>query len=265
MADASPNQPSGSQKWMLTASKAKKQLLEKAQASQPQRIADGVWLIRGGFPSKTMNVYLIEDEGEVTIFDAGIHAMAPAIAEAGARMGGIRRVVLGHSHADHRGSAPALGAPIYCHPAERADAEGDGGDHYFDIAKLPPHARFLIPHLLQMWDGGPVDIAGTVTEGDEIAGFRVVEIPGHAPGMIALWRESDRMALTSDCFYTLNPTTGLKGHPRLPHAAFNLDTEAARASISKIAALEPASVWPGHADPLTSDVRRQLEKAAATT
>ncbi len=33
---------------------------------EPERVADGVWLIRGGFPSKTMNIYLIEDEGGVT-------------------------------------------------------------------------------------------------------------------------------------------------------------------------------------------------------
>ena len=32
------------------------------------------------------------------------------------------------------------------------------------------------------WDGGPVQISGTVSEGDEIAGFRVIHLPGHAPG-----------------------------------------------------------------------------------
>ncbi len=47
-------------------------------------------------------------------------------------------------------------------------------------------------------------IAGTVSEGDEVAGFKVIELPGHAPGLIALWRESDRLALVSDCFYTID-------------------------------------------------------------
>ncbi len=36
------------------------------------QIAEGVWLVQGGFPQKVMNVYLIEDEGQVTVFDAGI-------------------------------------------------------------------------------------------------------------------------------------------------------------------------------------------------
>ncbi len=35
------------------------------------------------------------------------------------RLGGIKRVVLGHADPDHRGAAPALGAPVYCHEAER--------------------------------------------------------------------------------------------------------------------------------------------------
>ena len=51
----------------------------------------------------------------------------------------------------------------------------------------------------------------------------------------------------------------------MPHAAFNEDTEQARASILKLAALEPAAAWPGHANPLTGDVRSQPETAAATT
>jgi hypothetical protein len=49
----------------------------------------------------------------------------------------------------------------------------------------------------------------------------------------------------------------------VPHAAFNQDTERARASIRKLADLEPSAVWAGHADPVTGDVRGQLERAAA--
>ena len=80
--------------------------------------------------------------------------------------------------------------------------------------------------------------------------------------MIGLWRESDRLALVSDTIYTLDPQTGLKGAPRVPHRAFNYDTDQAIASIRKLAEMEPATVWPGHADPVTGDVREQLERAA---
>jgi len=234
----------------------------------PEQIAEGVWIVRGGFPMRTMNVYLVRDGDGVLVFDGGIKAMTKAVASAGARLGGITRLVLGHEHADHRGIAPALGVPVYCHPDGKADAEGDGGEHYFDFSKLKPLTRVVMPRMLKLWDGGPVPIAGTVSEGDDVAGFRVVHLPGHAPGLIGLWRESDRLALVTDCFYTLDPETGRKGHPRVPHRAFNQDTEQAKASIRKLAALEPAAAWPGHADPIKgppAHVRSQLEHAADTT
>jgi glyoxylase-like metal-dependent hydrolase (beta-lactamase superfamily II) len=173
--------------------------------------------------------------------------------------------VLGHAHGDHRGAAPSLQVPTLCHPAERIDAEGDGGAHYFDWSGVAVPARWTLPRLLPVWDGGPVAIAGTVEEGDEVSGFRVVHIPGHAPGQIALFRATDRVALTTDCFYTLDIGTGRHGEPRVPLAGTNLDTEQARASIRKVAALEPSVAWPGHADPVTGDVRAQLERAASET
>src|SRR6202000_947968 len=54
--------------------------------------------------------------------------------------------------------------------------------------------RWIYPMLLRRWHGGAVKVAGTVAEGDEVAGFRVLHFPGHAPGLIGLWRESDRLA-----------------------------------------------------------------------
>jgi len=54
-------------------------------------VAEGVWLLRGGFPAKTMNVYLIEDEGGVTVFDAGIRDMVVPVRAAAARLApGVR-------------------------------------------------------------------------------------------------------------------------------------------------------------------------------
>ena len=107
-----------------------------------------------------------------------------------------------------------------------------------------------------------MEIAGTVEEGEDVSGFRVVHIPGHAPGQIALFRERDGVALTSDGFYTLDVETSLKGAPRLPHAAFTPDPELARASLRKLAELDPRVAAPGHGDPLREDVRAQLRQAA---
>jgi glyoxylase-like metal-dependent hydrolase (beta-lactamase superfamily II)/ketosteroid isomerase-like protein len=254
--------PAGSRgdQGMLKAFNARTRAARRFAGTPAEPVADGVWRVRGGVP-RAMNVYLIEDDGGgVTVFDTGVKSMASAITSAASGLGGINRVVLSHAHIDHRGSAGALGAPVLCHPADRADAEGDAGRRYAHLDRLAPHARLVYPTLLRMWDGGPVTIDGTVDEGDDVSGFRVVHVPGHAPGQIALFRERDGVALSSDAFYTLNIETGLHGAPRLPHEAFNEDTEQARASVGKLAALGPSAAWPGHAEPITGDVAAQLAR-----
>jgi hydroxyacylglutathione hydrolase len=226
-----------------------------------ERVADGVWLVRGGVPRRTMNAYLIEHGGRVTVFDSGIRGMGSGIASRARVLGGVERVVLGHAHPDHRGGAPGIGAPVYCHADERADVEGDGGLRYFDYSKLDTRpARVQMRLLMRLADSGAVAVAGTLGEGDDVAGFRVIHLPGHAPGQIGLWRERDRLALTSDCFYTLH--SDVPGEPELPRAAYTLDSQQARDSLRKLAALEPAAAWPGHAEPVTGDVRAKLERAA---
>jgi hydroxyacylglutathione hydrolase len=230
--------------------------------SEPEMIAEGVWVVQGQ-PGRC-NVYLIEDEGGLTMFDAGARTMVRSLALAGAKLGGIKRIVLGHGHTDHRGSAPALGVPVLCHPDEVQDAEGSGGFRYWPVglAGLPTPQRQIHRAMHRFaWDGGPVKIAGTVKEGEEVAGFKVIDLPGHAPGQIGLWREADRLALVSDTFYTLD-MWGRDCPPKVPESTYNYDTSQARASIRKLAALEPAAAWVGHAKPVTGDVRSQLESAA---
>jgi hydroxyacylglutathione hydrolase len=227
-------------------------------------VAAGVWLLRGGVP-RTMNAFLIEDDGSgVTVFDTGARSMSSALARAAGRLGGINRVVLSHAHVDHRGGAPGLGMPVWIHAADRADAEGDGGRHYMHLERFPPLVRIAYPWLQRMWDGGPVRVAGTIAEGEDVSGFRVVHLPGHAPGQVGLFRERDGVALTGDCFLCLNVTTGLKSGPVLPHDAFNHDSDEARASVRKLAELAPSAAWPGHGDALRGDVRRALERLAAS-
>jgi glyoxylase-like metal-dependent hydrolase (beta-lactamase superfamily II)/predicted ester cyclase len=257
-----PPQDSGAEKRMMQAFNAKTRLSARLGAGEAELVAEGVWVLQGQ-PGRC-NVYLIEDDGGVTLFDAGARTMTRAVASAGAKLGGIRRVILGHGHTDHRGVAPALGVPVLCHADEVQDAEGSGGFRYWPqgLAGLPTPLRQA--HRLMhryAWDGGPVEIAGTVAEGEELAGFTVVHLPGHAPGMIGLWRESDRLALSSDCFYTID-MWGRDSEPRVPERIYNFDTDQARESIRKLAALEPAAAWAGHAKPVTGDVRSKLERAA---
>lgn len=232
-----------------------------------EKVADGVWLLRGD-ARKAMNVYFLEDEGGVVQFDAGTKAMVKQARAAATELGGLKRIVLGHAHADHRGTAPSLDAPVHCHPDEVPHAEAEGALwSYLDLSQLPAPARWIYPLLLRRWDGGAVKIDATVSEGDDVAGFRVIHFPGHAPGQIGLWRERDRLAIVSDVVYLIDSTRlGKplpKGEASVPHPAWGWDHAKAKESVGKLAALEPRVVCTGHDEPLRGEnLRETLERAA---
>jgi glyoxylase-like metal-dependent hydrolase (beta-lactamase superfamily II) len=100
-----------------------------------------------------------------------------------------------------------------------------------------------------------------------VAGFRVLHFPGHAPGLIGLWRESDRVALVSDVVYLIDSTRmGQRlpaGEASVPHPAWSWDHAKAKESVRRLAALEPSVVCAGHAGPLRGEnLRPVLERAA---
>ncbi|HEY1538683.1 MAG TPA: MBL fold metallo-hydrolase [Solirubrobacteraceae bacterium] len=227
-------------------------------STTPTPVADGIWRVTLGRPLK-INVFLIREGDGVAVFDSASRQLGPAIREAAEALGGATRVIVGNAHPDHRGGAPAIGAPVHCHADERADVEGDGGAHYFDYEKLPFYARPLTRRIMRSWDGGPLHVAQTLAEGDRVGeDFEVVHLPGHGPGCIGLWRASDRLALSNDCFALFDPAFPRPGRPRIPHPTFNWSTERVPASIEKLAALGPRTCWPGHFGPLTGDVAAQL-------
>lgn len=232
-----------------------------------EAVADGVWLLRGDFRS-AMNIYFIEDGDGVVQFDAATKGMTGKAKAAAEQLGGLKRVVLGHSHADHRGTAPYMGVPVFCHPDEVRYAESEAPiPDYQDLSLLPvAPVRWIYPTLLRRWDGGAVKIAGTVSEGDRVAGFEVLHFPGHAPGLIGLWRESDRVALVSDVVYLVDSARFKalpEGEASVPHPAWALDHAQSKQSVRRLAALDPKVVGTGHDRPLRGEsLRGTLERAA---
>ncbi len=103
-------------------------------------------------------------------------------------------------------------------------------------------------------------------QGDVPAGFEVVHFPGHAPGLIGLWRDSDGVAIVSDTIYVVD-SARLKelpeGEASVPHPAFAWDHQMAKESVRKLAALKPKVVMSGHGEPLRGeDLGPALEAAA---
>lgn len=255
---------SSAQRRLATLANLRTRLHGAVYGNRPEAIAAGVWVLRGGLP-RVFNAYLIEHEGGVTVFDPGVREMRAALASAAIARGGLKRVLLGNADADHRGGAAGLGASVYCHELEQGAAESpEPYRDYWQLERLPGYARSLLQRRLRRWDGGSLAVAGTLAEGDEVAGFTVIELPGHAPGQIGLFREEDGLALVSDTLLAVSPQTGLSQAPAPPPPAFNQDTEQARASIRKLAELSPQAVWIGHGRAIVGDdVEHRLRQAAA--
>jgi len=197
-----------------------------------QQLADDVWHLHG-MPANGVNVYVIGD----VLIDAGMRLDKGRILK---QIEGrtIRAHALTHAHPDHYGSSHAicdrLDIPLWC---GAADAEA------VEQGKLVWKRGRMIP--------GPAahPVARRLNEGDEVAGFTVLETPGHSPGHVSYWRESDRTLLCGDVMWGWHPFL-LRGPIRPPVDLFTPNPALNRESARRIAALEPALVCFGHGPPL---------------
>ena len=211
-----------------------------------KQLAEGVYLLRG-LPPNAVNVYLVDD----VIVDAGTRFSTRRIL-AQVRGRAVRAHALTHAHPDHQGSSHALcdtlGIPLWCGEDDVPAMEAPRG-----IRAAPPSSA-LPAALERVWAGPPHPVARALREGDEVAGFSVIETPGHSVGHIALWRESDRVLLLGDVLTNMNPLTAVPGLHE-PPAALTSDPARNRESARRVAALEPALACFGHGPPLRDPTR----------
>ena len=197
-----------------------------------QQLAPDVWQL-SGFPRDGVNVYVLGD----VLIDAGMALDRRRILKQVAD----RRIAahaLTHAHPDHYGASRAvcdeLGLPLWC-GADDAEA--------VEAGKLVGPGGRTIP--------GPrkVPVARALREGDEVAGFTVLDTPGHSPGHVSYWRESDRTLVCGDVMWGWHPFLR-RGPIREPIKLFSPDPARNRESARRIAALAPALTCFGHGPPL---------------
>jgi glyoxylase-like metal-dependent hydrolase (beta-lactamase superfamily II) len=202
-------------------------------------IARDVYLLRGK-PDYLINAYLIGD----VLLDAGTRIATSGILRQlkGHR---ISAHALTHVHADHQGASKAVcetfGVPLWC-PQNEIEAMETG-----DLGRqIPPNAITRIQRAVWAGPGHPVNKG--LREGDVVAGFTILDTPGHSPGHLAYWREVDRLLILGDVarnvdFFTLRESLGE------PPAIFTPDIPQNRLSMQKLAALKPRLVCFGHGKP----------------
>jgi glyoxylase-like metal-dependent hydrolase (beta-lactamase superfamily II) len=101
----------------------------------------------------------------------------------------------------------------------------------------------------RFWVGPAHPVARALTEGDVVAGFTVLEVPGHSRGHVAYWRESDRVLILGDVLNNVNVKTGVPGLNE-PPTIFTIDPARNRASARRLAELRPRLTCFGHGAPL---------------
>ncbi len=217
-----------------------------------KQLAEGVYQLDGR-PRNAINVYLVDD----VLIDSGTRQAEGRVLR---QLQGktVTTHALTHAHPDHQGSSHAVcerfGIPLWCGEADVPAVETPGA---ITNPKAPgwlnwAYARFLT--------GPPHPVARALHEGDEVAGFTVLETPGHSVGHISLWRESDRVLIAGDVLGNMHFITGVPGL-HTPPAFFTPNPARNRESARRLAALEPALACFGHGAPLR-DPRKLSEFVA---
>lgn len=206
-----------------------------------RRLAEDVYQLEG-WPRNAINVYVVGD----VLIDAGTRqAQRRIMRQIAGRT--IAAHAVTHAHPDHQGSSHAicerLGIPLWCGQNDIPAMETAG-------AIVNPKAPAWLNRLQErLWLGPPHPVARALREGDEVAGFTVLDTPGHSVGHVSLWRESDRTLIVGDVLGNMHFITGMPGLHQPPDM-FTPDPARNRQSARRLAELRPALACFGHGAPL---------------
>lgn len=221
-----------------------------------KEIAPGVWQL-AGYPFNAINVYV----AGTTLIDSATKLAHRRIMRQ-IRDRGITELALTHAHADHQGSAAfvcdQLGIPLACHAD---DVEFMEGRREYVRERGEP---VLINKIqARLWNGPPRHVDRVLNDGDMVGDFRVIHAPGHSPGEVVYFRDSDCVAISGDVCATINMFTGLPGIHEAPDF-FAADRAQNHRSLIKLVELNPSVICPGHGAPLRDmrKLEKHLEKSA---
>jgi len=222
-------------------------------------VVPGLYQVR----TRASRAYLLVDDG-ITVVDTGApgsgERILTAVREIGRSPDDIRDIIITHAHLDHVGGLPELQrwvpARTGIHLAEARDVEGDGPlPSPFAHALL---ARICEPYLLRV-DPGPARIDVYLRDGDEfpaLGGMRIIHVPGHTPGSIALHFPQRGVLIVGDAmqyrFGRLMP----------PHRLFTRDMAQAAASIRRLAELDFDTLCFSHFRPIVRDADLKVREFA---
>ena len=237
-------------------------------------VAEGIHRVEDAYT----NWYLVEDEGGLTVVDAGVPASWDSLHKALRALGRspreIRALVLTHAHFDHIGFAERaradLGLPVWVHendvpltrhPRQFSHERLRMG--YFltqfrafpIVAALLRHRAFWPPPIreVQRYENGSLPVPGSP---------RVTFTPGHTLGHCALHFPDRDAVIAGDAVVALDPYTAERG-PKIVAGAATADSARNLASLDALAETGAATVLTGHGEPWRGGAAEAVARARA--
>jgi len=222
------------------------------------------------------NWYLVEEDGRLTVVDAGVprswDSLVDAVGRLGRGLADVAAVVLTHAHFDHVGFAERarreLRVPVHVHendaPLTRHPWRYDFERSPFVYFATQPQALPIVAEFVRTRAFFPPPVqevvryeAGTLpVPGAPV----VVPTPGHTLGHCALHLPDRDVVIAGDAVVTLDPYTALRG-PRLVARAATADVARNLRSLDALAQTGARTVLVGHGEPWTQGVEALVEEA----
>jgi glyoxylase-like metal-dependent hydrolase (beta-lactamase superfamily II) len=234
-------------------------------------VADGVHLASTGL----VNWILVEEDGQVTMIDAGYPGDAARVRESLGRIGrsldDVAAVLVTHAHVDHIGGIEWCGleAPVLTGADEVPHAKREFLQQATekDVLLRAWNPQVLLWSLRILTVGATQDVAvpaiSPLSAGAalDLPGRPVaVPTPGHTSGHTAYLLPGVGAVATGDALVTGHPTTGAR-RPHLLPDFFTHDPEQAAAGLDALAALDADTVLPGHGPAWTGSLRDAVATA----
>lgn len=209
--------------------------------------------------SDLVNVYLVEEAGQVTVIDAGVSGLwsdlERELRSMGRTLADVRGLILTHGDTDHVGFAERLradhGIEVFVHEADAQLARGEEkksakagpmkigpllGFLWYGAIKGGLRTRWLTD-VTPVRDGQTLELPGAP---------RVIHLPGHTPGSVAIHVASVSALFVGDAMTTRDVLTGRTG-PGL--APFTVDRAEALETLGRLESIDARWVLPGHGPP----------------
>lgn len=258
---------------LIKQEQAKDELIKEPTTFNAFAVAPGVW----GRKQIFVNFYIIQDRSSDAwaLVDAGLRWSAPEIKATSRTLFGEESkpsaIILTHGHFDHVGALVSIlkdwDVPVYAHSMELPYLTGQSSYPPPD----PSVGGGMIALMSFLYPKGPIDIREHVRplpDDNSVPGFpewKYLHTPGHSPGHISLFRESDKVLIAGDAFVTTKTESAFFSLTQFRHLSgppkyFTCNWASAKISLLKLAALDPEIVATGHGKPMQGQkMRNQLE------